>query len=121
MKSSLKWFDLYLMNSMIYGLLFGEKQTHFLKIPFHLEKNLKICKFVLINELYRIKFLMGKSRLESLHYCYLTTKNISGLKINTKEMDFQIRKFMSFLVHPTMHLPLIFSFLTLQMKIIYAT
>jgi hypothetical protein len=25
MKSSLKWFDSYLMNFMIYGLLFGEK------------------------------------------------------------------------------------------------
>jgi hypothetical protein len=40
MKSSLKWFDSYLMNFMIYGLLFGEKQAHFLKSPFHLEKNM---------------------------------------------------------------------------------
>jgi len=47
---------------------------------------------------------MEKSLLESMHYCYLTTKNILGLKKNTKEMNFQIRKFMFFLVHPTMHL-----------------
>jgi hypothetical protein len=38
MKSRLKWFDSYLMNFMTYGLLFGEKQAHFLKNPFHLEK-----------------------------------------------------------------------------------
>ncbi len=38
MKSSLKWFDLCLMNFMIYGLLLNEKQAHFLKSPFHLEK-----------------------------------------------------------------------------------
>ncbi len=28
------------MNFMIYGHLFGEKQTHFLKSPFYLEKNM---------------------------------------------------------------------------------
>jgi hypothetical protein len=38
MKSSLKWFDSHLMNFMIYGLLFGEKQAHFFKSPFHFEK-----------------------------------------------------------------------------------
>jgi hypothetical protein len=38
-KSSLKWFDSYLMNFIIYGLLFVEKQAHFLKSLFHLEKN----------------------------------------------------------------------------------
>ncbi len=27
---------------------------------------------------------MEKSRLESMHYCYLTTKNIWGLKMNIK-------------------------------------
>jgi hypothetical protein len=43
----------------------------------------------------RIKILMEKSRLESMHYCYLTIKNILGLKKNTKEMDFQIHKFLS--------------------------
>jgi hypothetical protein len=42
----------------------------------------------------RIKDLMEKSHLESMHYCYLTTKNISGLKKKTKEMDFQIPKFL---------------------------
>jgi hypothetical protein len=33
---------------------------------------------------------MEKGHLESMHYCYLTIKNISRLKDNTKEMDFQI-------------------------------
>jgi len=37
---------------------------------------------------------MGKSCLESMHYCYLITENISRLKKNTKEMDFQIGKFL---------------------------
>jgi hypothetical protein len=66
MKSSLKWFDSYLMNFMIYGLLFGEKQAHFLKSPFHLEKKrfiLKFCKYVLINELYKNKKFNGKKLL----------------------------------------------------------
>jgi len=40
-----------------------------------------------------------------MHYCSITTKNISGLKKKTKEMNFQIHKFLPFLVHPTMHLP----------------
>jgi hypothetical protein len=40
-----------------------------------------------------------------MHYCYLTTKNILGFKKNTKQMDFQIHKFLPFLVHPTMRLP----------------
>jgi hypothetical protein len=47
---------------------------------------------------------MEKSRLESMHYCYLTTKHFEAQK-NTKEIDFQIHKFLPFLVHPTMHLP----------------
>jgi len=33
----------------------------------------------------KMKFLMEKSHLESMYYCYLTTKNILGLKKNTKE------------------------------------
>jgi len=42
----------------------------------------------------RIKILMEKGHLESMHYCYPTTKNISKLKKNTKEMDFQFCKFL---------------------------
>ncbi len=38
MNSNLKWFDSHLMNFMIYELLFGEKQAHFFKSPFHFEK-----------------------------------------------------------------------------------
>jgi hypothetical protein len=60
---------------------------------------------VLINELYKNKIFNGKSCLESMHYCYLSTKNILRLKKNTKEMDFQIHKFLPLLVRPTMHLP----------------
>jgi hypothetical protein len=37
---------------------------------------------------------MKKICLESMHYCYLITKNISRLKNITKEMDFQICKFL---------------------------
>jgi len=50
---------------------------------------------------------MDKRRLESMHYCYLTTKNISSLKKNTKEMEFQIHKFLPLFgpPYPTMHLP----------------
>ncbi len=54
----------------------------------------------------RIKVLMEKNHLESMYYCYLTIKNISGLKKYTKEMDFQICKFLPLLVYPTMNLPL---------------
>ncbi len=57
---------------------------------------LKCCKYVLINELYKNKSLNGKNFLESLHYCYLTTKNISGFKKNTKGLNFQIHKFLPF-------------------------
>jgi hypothetical protein len=32
----------------------------------------------------RIKILMEKGHLESMHYCYLTTKNISRLKKKEK-------------------------------------
>ncbi len=42
---------------------------------------------------------MEKSNLESMHYCYLTTKNILGPK-NTKKMDFQILKFLLFFGPP---------------------
>ncbi len=52
----------------------------------------------------KTKFLMEKGCLESMHYCYLITKNILGFKKNTKEMDFQICKFLLFLVHSTMYL-----------------
>ncbi len=37
---------------------------------------------------------MEKIHLESMHYCYLTTKNTLRLKTNGKEMDFQICKFL---------------------------
>jgi hypothetical protein len=40
MKSNLKRFDSHLMNFMIYELLFGENQAHFLKSSFHLEKKM---------------------------------------------------------------------------------
>jgi hypothetical protein len=43
----------------------------------------------------RIKILMEKGRLESMHYCYLTTKkHFKAQKKKKKEMDFQIHKFM---------------------------
>jgi hypothetical protein len=42
----------------------------------------------------RIKVLMEKIHLESMHYCYLTTKNTLRLKTNGKEMDFQICEFL---------------------------
>jgi hypothetical protein len=70
MKSSLKWFDSHLMNFMIHGLLFGEKYAHFLKSPFHLE-NLKFCKYVLINELYKNKNFNGKKF--SWNQCIIAT------------------------------------------------
>jgi hypothetical protein len=54
----------------------------------------------------RIKVLMKKIRLESMHYFYLITRNILGFKQKTKEMDFQIHKFLPILVHLTMNLPL---------------
>jgi len=69
---------------------------------------LKFCKYVLINELYKNKSFNGKSFLESMHYCYLSTKNILRLKKNTKEMDFQIHKFLPLFVRLTMHLPQIY-------------
>jgi hypothetical protein len=109
MKSSLKQFDSYPMNFMIYGLLFSEKQAHFLKSPFHLEKTtwfiLKFCKYVLINELYKNKIFNGKNLL-GINALFLPNykKHFEAQK-NTKEMDFQICKFLSFLVHPTMYLP----------------
>jgi hypothetical protein len=84
------------------------KSKHiFSKVHFILKKTcfiLKFCKHVLINELYKNKSFNGKSLLESMHYCYLTTKNTLGLKKKKREMEFQIRKFMLFLVHLTMHL-----------------
>jgi hypothetical protein len=46
----------------------------FSKVHFILKKKwfiLKICKYVLINELYKKKKLMEKSHLESMHYCNL--------------------------------------------------
>ncbi len=36
----LEMFYSYLINFIIYELLFGEKQAHFFKSPFHLEKNM---------------------------------------------------------------------------------
>jgi hypothetical protein len=45
MKSSLKCFDSYLMNFMIYGLLFGENRHIFLKVHFILKKNLIYFEF----------------------------------------------------------------------------
>jgi hypothetical protein len=46
------------MKFMSYGLLFGEKQTHFSKVHYILKKiklMLKFSKNVLINELYKGK------------------------------------------------------------------
>jgi len=39
---------------------------------------------------------MGKGHLESMHYCHLTTKKHFKAQKNTKEMDFQIHKFLPF-------------------------
>jgi hypothetical protein len=76
------------MKFMSYGLLFGEKQTHFSKVHYILKKYnlmLKFSKNVLINELYKgKKNSMKKKCLKSMHCCYLTTKTISRLKRNTK-------------------------------------
>jgi hypothetical protein len=48
--------DSYLMEFMSYGLLFGEKQTHFSKVHYILKKKmLKFNKNVLINDLYKGK------------------------------------------------------------------
>jgi hypothetical protein len=49
MKLNLKWFNSYLINLMISGLLFGEKQAHFSKFHFILKgdmiyfENLEVC------------------------------------------------------------------------------
>jgi hypothetical protein len=67
MKSSLKWFDSCLMNFIIYGFFYSVKNNHiFSKIHFILKKKwfiLKICKYVLINELYKNKSFNGKNSL----------------------------------------------------------
>jgi hypothetical protein len=83
MKSRLKCFDSYWMF-MSYRLLFGEKQTHFFKSPYHLEKKHDLfwnfaSMFSSMSST-RMKILMEKNCLESMHYCYLTTKIILGLK-----------------------------------------
>ncbi len=108
-QSSLKWFDSYLMNFMIYGFLFGEKQTHFSQKSISSWKKHDLfwnfaIMFYLMNST-RIKVLMEKSLLESMHYCYVTTKKHLWAQKNTKEIDFQNCKFLSFFIHPTMHLP----------------
>jgi hypothetical protein len=71
------------------------KSRHvFSKVHFILKKTwfiLKFCKYVLINEFYkRIEVLMEKSCLESMHYCYLTTKNILGIKRIQSKWTFKI-------------------------------
>jgi hypothetical protein len=104
MKSSLKWFDSYLMNFMTYGLLFGEKHAHFLKNPFHLE-NLEIWKYVLINELYNNKSLNGKKFLginSLLLHNY--KKHFKLLRKKQRKWTFKFVNSCNFLVHPTMQL-----------------
>jgi hypothetical protein len=66
---------------------------------------LKFCKYVLINELYKNKSFNGKKLLESMHYCYLITKNILGLKKKQRKWTFKFVNSCRFLVHLTMHLP----------------
>jgi hypothetical protein len=52
----------------------------------------------------RMKILMEKNRLESMHQCYLTTKQHFKAQKKYKGMNFQIRKFLLLFVHLTMHL-----------------
>jgi hypothetical protein len=110
MKSSLKWFDSYLMNFMLYGLWFGEKHAHFFKSPFYLERKhdlfWKIASMFLINKLYKNKSFNGKKSLGLNALLLPNYKKHFEAQKNTKEMDFQICKFLPFLVRPIMHLPL---------------
>jgi hypothetical protein len=56
---------------------------------------LKFCKYVLINELYKNKSFNGKKSLGINALLFPSYKKHFKAKKNTKEMDFQIRKFLS--------------------------
>jgi hypothetical protein len=82
---------------------FFQKSISSLKKPWFI---LKFCKYVLINELYKNKNFNGKKSLGINALLLPDYKKHFRAQKNTKEMDFQICKFLPFLVHPTMHLPL---------------
>jgi len=93
---------------MIYGLLFGEKQTHFFKSPFHLEKKdiiLKICKYVLINELYKNKSFNGEKSLGINALLLPNYKKNSWFKKIQRKWTFKFVNYCRFWSKPTMHLP----------------
>jgi hypothetical protein len=107
-KLEMVWFisnEFYALQTFIWW-----KKAHFFKSPFHLEKktwfNLKICKYVLINELYKNRSFNGKKSLGINALLLPNYRKHFGVWKKTQEMDFQICTFLRFLVHTTMHLPL---------------